>query len=282
MARTTTTRTRRPQMTDEEKKAYNAARRAELEAIVTSAYAVLHTDPVWGAMLAVAAALPTRGPVNVVAITAQMPTATDVRGKTDWRKDGRYPAKGSTSLRVWAPMAGRSRQAAEDAEPQATNAADAEPTGPDRTRAKVRTFKAAPVYDVSQTAGEPLPAAKEPAHDPAALAANLGHSLPEAVCGDAAPTAVRELLTRLALERLAGPETVPGQRAAEAASAAHLAARMLRIPPGPAPAPAPALGGIVTGAQFTPAIKDAAERVIATGRALADLATGRQAADRDD
>ncbi|WP_138909964.1 hypothetical protein [Streptomyces chryseus] len=54
MARTTTTRTRRPQMTDEEKKAYNAARRAELEAIVTSAYAVLHTDPVWGAMLAVA------------------------------------------------------------------------------------------------------------------------------------------------------------------------------------------------------------------------------------
>ncbi|MFE1130837.1 hypothetical protein ACFW6R_29710 [Streptomyces albidoflavus] len=283
-----TTTTRRPRMSDEERRAYAAQQRAALTAAVDAACAVLHTDPVWGALLTVAAHLPDRGPVNVIAITAQMPTATDVRGKAAWRDAGRHPAKGSTSLRIFQPMKGGGSRAAADAQsggatpdPTAADTATEQgATGGEPGRRKIRTYKAAPVYDVSQTAGAEYQAPPAPAVDPARAAARLRAAAdalaaecpgpdPEAAPADQA----RALLDVLAAALLTGPDVVPGQHAAEAASAAHLAARMLGLDPGPAPAPQ--LGGITCGDErMTPAIKDAAERVILAGRRLAAQATG--------
>ncbi|MGW0786152.1 hypothetical protein [Streptomyces sp. NPDC002913] len=261
MARTT----RRPQMTDEERQAYNAEQRAKLSATLAAVYSVLHHQPVWDAMLTVAAHLPSRGPVNVVAITAQLPRATDVRSKGDWRKEGRYPAKGTTSLRVWTPV--RRRAAADEATAQAPAATEA--VQPEPAPHRVAAYKAGPCYDISQTAGEELTPAPVAGPDVASILRHLGES--QTPTG---PAAAVEALARQAYALLPDVETVPGQRAAEAASAAQIAARMLRLPP--TPTAAPQLGGIVTGEDMTPAIKDAATRVITTGRQIAALAEGTQ------
>ncbi|MET9676456.1 hypothetical protein ABZY68_25675 [Streptomyces sp. NPDC006482] len=265
-----TTRTRRPQMTVEERAAYHAEQVSKLDGVTTGVYTVLHTPDVWRAMLALAARLEDRGPINVIAILGQLPTATDVRSKTEWRKVGRYPAKGSTALRVWGPVKGRRAEEAEGTERTETTAG-AEPA--DTTRDRVRAYRAMPTRDISQTAGDDYTPEPKPAADPMACARRLAAALAEPVTFEdtwTGPGALRVLLDVHAAARFRGLETVAGQNEAEAASAAHLAALILGIHP--RMAPAPQLGGIVTGARMTPAIKDAAVRVIETGRALATLA----------
>ncbi|MER7952352.1 hypothetical protein ABTY59_33665 [Streptomyces sp. NPDC096079] len=279
------TRTRRPKMTDEERAAYNAEQRAKLSSITDGVYTVLHTPDVWRAMLVLTARLDLsrvaagqpedRSPVNVLAILGQLPTATDVRGASDWRKVGRYPAKGSTSLRVWGPVKGR-RRAEETAGTQAQAAAEAS-AAPEATtdRVRVRAYAASPTFDVSQTDGDDYTPEARPAVDPMACARRLAAALAAPVTFEdtwTGPGALRVMLDAHAAARFQGLETVAGQNAAEAASAAHLAALILGFDP--RMAPAPQLGGMVTGARMTPAIKDSAVRVIETGRALAALATG--------
>ncbi|GGR67464.1 hypothetical protein [Streptomyces roseolus] len=274
---TNTARTRRPSMTPEERAAYNAEQRAALDGVMARTYAVLHVPAVWDALLALAARLEDRSPVNVVAILGQLPEATDVRGKTEWRKVGRGPAKGSKALRVWAPVVGRRATEAD----QGTEAedGDTEAKGGGRPRA----FKAAPTYDVSQTAGDDYAAPVRPVPDALACARRLsaalnapvvldGMSMPADLGGMEGAFALRVMLDAHAAGYFTGPQMVAGQNAAEAASAAHLAALILGIEP--SPARVPALGGVVTGERMTPAIKDAAERVITGGRALAVLACG--------
>lgn len=269
----TATRTRRPKMTPEELTAYRAEQRAKLSNITDAVYTVLHTPDVWRAMLALAAELPDRGPVNCIAILGQLPTATDVRAKGEWRKVGRYPAKGTTALRVWGPVRGRrADEAAEGAE------APAEPqAGPEAPDAgdRVRAYAAVPTYDISQTAGDDYTPQPRPAADPMACALRLAAALdaPLDLEDRDGPRALRTALAALAAQRFTGlPQYVARQNDAEAAAAAHLAARMLGVTPGPAFVPD--LGAIVTGTHMTPAIKESAVRVIEAGRALAALATG--------
>ncbi|MFF0430346.1 hypothetical protein ACFYUJ_39040 [Streptomyces sp. NPDC004520] len=269
------TRTRRPKMTDEERAAYRAEQRAKLEGITNGVYSVLHHPDVWRSLLALTARLDgsgrkDRGPVNLMAILGQLPTATDVRGKREWREVGRYPAKGSTALRVWGPVKGYSategEAPAEGTEPPATAEAPADTT-------QVYAYVANPTYDISQTAGDDYTPQPKPAADPMACARRLAAALAEPVTFEdtwTGPGTLRVLLDAHAAARFQGPELVAGQNAAEAASAAHLAALLLGIDP--RMAPAPNLGALVTGAHMTPAIKDAAVRVIETGRALAALA----------
>src|SRR6187431_3190217 len=57
----------------------------------------------WRAWLDFAARLPTYSVSNQLLLAAQAPGATLVMSAAEWRQVGRYPAKGSKALRIWAP-----------------------------------------------------------------------------------------------------------------------------------------------------------------------------------
>ena len=93
---------------------------------------------------------------NVSLITSQRPTATRVAGFQTWRTMGRFVRKGEKGIAILAPIVGR-----REAESASDNA---------RT---VVGFRAAYVFDVAQTEGEPLPAPSEPSGDPGPTTASL-------------------------------------------------------------------------------------------------------------
>jgi antirestriction protein ArdC len=85
-----------------------------------------------------------------------------------WRQVGRYPARGSTALRIWAPrrVTEHKRRAVEDRSPQ-------EPEQRNDTRTPIARdadgrarFLLVPVFDVAQTDGEPLPQQPTPVLPP--------------------------------------------------------------------------------------------------------------------
>jgi antirestriction protein ArdC len=80
---------------------------------------------------------------NVMLITMQKPDATRVAGFNAWKKLNRFVRKGEKGIVIIAPMRIRPKEHAEDA-------------ANDEEQAFLR-FKAAYVFDVSQTEGEPLP-----------------------------------------------------------------------------------------------------------------------------
>ncbi len=93
---------------------------------------------------------------NVCLIASQRPAATRVAGFNTWRTMGRFVRKGEKGIAILAPIIGR-REAEDDG---------------DNARA-VRGFRAAYVFDVEQTEGEPLPEPCEASGDPGAKAAAL-------------------------------------------------------------------------------------------------------------
>ncbi|MFD0370815.1 hypothetical protein [Streptomyces sp. NPDC127114] len=276
----------KPKMTEDERRAYSARMRGELESVMDRAYGAMVTDEqFWITVMRTAATLDDRSPVNCIAIAAQCPHATRVLSSGDWRKVGRFPAKGSTSLRIWTPIRRRTddAQAATEAAPREAAADAAEGEG-----RRVSGYKAGPVFDISQTDGD---AYEQPAAAPIAaeivrdvLLAQYRdwyHEDPEQVGGfdftrEAPDSAVRILLYGHAWRRL--PESdaaLPGQHAAEVASAAHVAALILGIAPGPAVMPP--LAGIVTQDKKPP-VHESAVRAIEAGRLIARAVT--EAAER--
>lgn len=277
---------RKPKMTDEERWAYSAKMRGELEAVMDRAYgAMVASEDFWTAVMRTAAKLThtdrdDRSPTNCIAVAAQHPNASHVLSSGDWRKVGRFPAKGSTSLRIWTPIKRRSEEGQEAAPAAADGgrreAADETAGGEAR---KVSGFKAGPVFDISQTDGD---AYEPPAAAP--LAAEVirdvlvnqyrdqYHEDPEQAGGfdfaqEAPDNAVRILLYGHAWRRIAEADApLPGQHAAEVASAAHVAALILGITPGPAVMPP--LAGIITQDKKPP-VHESAVRSIETGRAIA-------------
>jgi N-terminal domain of anti-restriction factor ArdC len=93
---------------------------------------------------------------NVCLIASQCPTATRVAGFQTWRTMGRFVRKGEKGIAIMAPIIGR-----REAESEGDNA---------RT---VRGFRAAYVFDVDQTDGDPLPTPIEASGDPGARTALL-------------------------------------------------------------------------------------------------------------
>ena len=83
---------------------------------------------------------------NLCLITAQCPTATRVAGFQTWRTMGRFVRKGEKGIAILAPIVGR-RKAEDDSK-------------------TVLGFRAAYVFDLGQTDGEPLPEAAEASGDP--------------------------------------------------------------------------------------------------------------------
>jgi hypothetical protein len=273
---------RKPKMTDEERRAYSAKMRGELEAVMDRAYgAMVASEEFWATVMRTAATLTDRSPVNSIAIAAQCPHATRVLSSGDWRKVGRFPVKGSTSIRIWTPIKRRSEVAqdataatADAGQREAASGAAAEGEG-----RKVSGFKAGPVFDISQTDGD---AYEPPVAAPLAAEAirdvlvgqyrDSYHEDPEQAGGfdfsnEAPDNVVRILLYGHVWRRITeAAAPLPGQRAAEVASAAHIAALILGVVPGPAVMPP--LAGIVTQDKKPP-IHESAVRAIETGRAMA-------------
>ncbi|MDT0459139.1 hypothetical protein RM550_26060 [Streptomyces sp. DSM 41527] len=276
----------RKPMTDEERRAYSARLRGELEAVMDRAYgAMVASEEFWATVMRTAAQLThpdrdDRSPVNCIAVAAQCPHATHVLSSGDWRKVGRFPVKGSTSLRIWTPI----KRRPEEGQEATTTVADggqreATVETAEGEMRKVSGFKAGPVFDASQTDGD---AFEPPAAAP--LAAEVirdvlvdqyrdqYHEDPEQSGGfdftqEAPDNAVRILLYGHAWRRIAETDApLPGQHVAEVASAAHVAALILGIAPGPAVMPP--LAGIITQ-DTQPPVRESAVRVIETGRAIA-------------
>ncbi|MBN1489920.1 MAG: DUF1738 domain-containing protein [Phycisphaerae bacterium] len=82
---------------------------------------------------------------NVLLIAMQRPDATRVAGYQTWRKLGRQVKRGERGLAILAPILQRVRSCSEKED------------DPDRVFESIAGFKAAYVFDISQTDGKPLP-----------------------------------------------------------------------------------------------------------------------------
>lgn len=268
----------KPKMTDDERRAYSARMRGELESVMNRAYGAMVTDEqFWAAVMRTAATLADRGPVNCIAIAAQCPHATRVLSSGDWRKAGRFPAKGSTSIRIWTPLRRRTddAQAATEAGPREAAAADAATEGEGR---RVSGYKAGPVFDLSQTDGDTYEPPAVPRFTVGAIWAALANQ-PESDGDATCDYAVRLHLFDAASKHISRADApLYGQREAEIASAAHVAALILGITPGPAAMPP--LAGVITQDKKPP-VHESAVRVIETGRAIAHTVAAAVARHRE-
>lgn len=121
----------------------------------------LRTGEGWRAWLDMASQMPSYSANNQLLLMLQKPDATMVAGFRQWKALGRNVMKGETALRVLAPMvvrakADRAATASTAAESTQPDAGD-KPDKGDRREIGIRGYKAVPVFDVSQTEGEPLP-----------------------------------------------------------------------------------------------------------------------------
>lgn len=90
---------------------------------------------------------------NQLLIASQCPAATQVAGFNTWRSMGRFVQKGQKAIYIMAPIIRRIRETGE------AQSESAEQTK--NQRKSIAGFRAATVFDVSQTDGEPLPEAPE-------------------------------------------------------------------------------------------------------------------------
>ncbi|WP_298461217.1 ArdC-like ssDNA-binding domain-containing protein [uncultured Cellulomonas sp.] len=164
---------------------------------ITEGVAALVDSDAWRDMLKTAARFHNYSLSNLLLIAVQRPDATRVAGFRTWQSLGRQVRKGEKGIAILAPVTYRPTKtdstapvADADAPPTAT---DAEPTKPGKPRP--RGFKAAYVFDVAQTDGDPLPDAgpalltgQAPAGLWDALAAQVtahGYTVERGPCGGA-------------------------------------------------------------------------------------------------
>ncbi len=97
--------------------------------------------------LRTAAAFHTYSPNNVLLILAQKPEATRVAGYKTWQALGRQVKKGERAIYIFAPR------------PYRVTTEDEQ--GEEQTREGL-TFRSVPVFDISQTEGDPIPTLEAP------------------------------------------------------------------------------------------------------------------------
>ncbi len=127
-------------------------RRAEAWARLESGLAAITTGEAWRAYLNVQARFHSYSFGNVLLILSQCPNASRVAGYSTWSALGRYVRKGESALWIFAPSVRKARPAADAASPAECAAED-----PGCSSKLVAYFVAVPVFDLSQTDGEPLP-----------------------------------------------------------------------------------------------------------------------------
>lgn len=150
------TKTYAKKFSDEERAEYRKAQRDEAQTHLEAAVESLQSEAGFAAWLQARARFHNYSANNVMLILAQLPEATRVASAKVWRELGRYPAKGSHALRVFAPM--EWWIPCEAGEPGARYNERRK-----RHERKVLSFKLVPVFDVSQTAGDELPEPPMPA-----------------------------------------------------------------------------------------------------------------------
>lgn len=122
----------------------------------------------WADWLGLVTRLPHYSLSNQLLLVSQRADVSMVMSAAQWREVGRWPAKGSHALRIWAPSrrrtggAGGEQRPAREADPGSGQAPRDER---DRPR-----FVLVPVFDVAQTEGEPLPSAPDPVAPPSGQA----------------------------------------------------------------------------------------------------------------
>lgn len=223
---------------------------SELHDQLQGAFQAMTTGEDWQRMLQVASTFHRYSFNNVMLILMQRPDATRVAGYRAWQQLGRHVRKGETALRIFAPIV--RKDAADD---------DAGDTTEQR---RLVGFKAVPVFDVSQTEGDPLPDVEMPrllnGEAPAGLwdalaaqVADLGYDLTRADCTPANgmtewttrtvtvrpdvddAQAVKTLAHELAHVRLHEPSALPadhhrGRREVEAESVAYIVCHHYGLP----------------------------------------------------
>ncbi|WP_323677707.1 DUF955 domain-containing protein [Halorubellus sp. PRR65] len=96
---------------------------------------------------------------NTLLIYAQMPDATRVAGYNTWREEfDRHVQEGESAIWIWAPITTAKCPECGNS-PSYHDSIDCEydDTSPEEWSSGVVAFKPVPVFDVSQTEGEPLP-----------------------------------------------------------------------------------------------------------------------------
>lgn len=155
--------------THEEREAWVAAQRARedmaREALIAGV-AGLSQRQGWVQWLELVGRLPHYSLSNQLLLAHQLPTASMVMSADQWRKVGRWPAKGSVALRIWAPRRGRGgRSDQTNVDDDQEQRPPGQQPGEQRLDAR-RRFLLVPVFDVSQTEGTPLPTQPDPVPPP--------------------------------------------------------------------------------------------------------------------
>lgn len=88
---------------------------------------------------------------NVMAIAMQRPDAVRVAGFHTWKSLGRNVKRGEKAIRILAPLIGRGKSVASDAD-------DADEAEESTAKPHVYGFRGVCVFDISQTEGKELPA----------------------------------------------------------------------------------------------------------------------------
>ena len=158
---------------------------------ITDGVAALVSSDAWRAMLATAARFHNYSLGNLLLIAAQRPDATRVAGFRTWQSLGRQVRKGEKGIAILAPCTYRPKPD-EAASTEKDTAEGKDGAAPRR----LSGFRAAHVFDVAQTDGEPLPeeagpellAGEAPEGLWDALAAQVtahGYTLERGACGGA-------------------------------------------------------------------------------------------------
>lgn len=114
--------------------------RPELLAALTAGISRLASAEEWQRHLDLQASLHQYSFGNVLLIVAQCPGATRVAGFAAWKAMGRSVRKGEKAIRILAPMLVKRLGEADTVD-----------------EAVIRGFRYVPVFDISQTEGEPIP-----------------------------------------------------------------------------------------------------------------------------
>ncbi|WP_051274986.1 ArdC family protein [Cellulomonas sp. URHD0024] len=134
----------------------NDERLAALHDKLVAAVRDLADSQRWRQMLAAAARFPSYSPSNVLLIATQRPDATRVAGIRTWNSLRRHVIKGEHGIAILAPCtykSARTEAAAGGGAPGTPPARDQEPV----SLRELRAFRVVHVFDISQTAGAPLP-----------------------------------------------------------------------------------------------------------------------------
>jgi len=130
----------------EQRAAYKQQKRSEQREQVERAVRELLTSDGWRRWAETRATFHRYSMGNCMLIAMQAPEATQVAGFRAWQSLGRQVRKGERSIKIMAPMSVKERDEAGE-----------------ETGERVTFFRSVPVFDISQTDGEPLPEApREP------------------------------------------------------------------------------------------------------------------------